>query len=271
MSSFRALTEVVATHGLPCALYTDRASHYFHTPKAGRQGRQGPADPGRARARAARHRAHPGLLAGGARPFRARLRHAAGPPAQGARAGTTTLEAASRFLAEVGLPEHNARFAVAPEQPETAFVADQAGAHRDILCVQEERVVGHRALSRPGPADPARPATAALRQGEGAGARRPGRHARNLPRAALPRPLSRRRRAAGGRPDAGRLMPLDGARPLWICGQACDLPTSPTGPTTTAINSCATNTGQLNPDSPDEFECLVTFSPDFANAVRGLG
>jgi hypothetical protein len=35
MSAFRALAEVIAAQGLPCALYTDRASHYFHTPKAG--------------------------------------------------------------------------------------------------------------------------------------------------------------------------------------------------------------------------------------------
>ena len=35
MSSFRGLGEVNAEHGLPCALYTDRGSHYFHTPKAG--------------------------------------------------------------------------------------------------------------------------------------------------------------------------------------------------------------------------------------------
>ncbi|MCC2665559.1 MAG: transposase [Geminicoccaceae bacterium] len=35
MSAFRALAEVIAAQGLPCALCTDRASHYFHTPKAG--------------------------------------------------------------------------------------------------------------------------------------------------------------------------------------------------------------------------------------------
>jgi hypothetical protein len=64
-------------------------------------------------------------------------------PKELALAGITTLEAANQFLKEVYLPEHNARFAVAPEQPETAFVADAAGAHRDILCVQEERVVGN--------------------------------------------------------------------------------------------------------------------------------
>src|SRR3546814_1412481 len=34
-SSFRGLREVVTRHGLFCALYTDRGSHYFHTPAAG--------------------------------------------------------------------------------------------------------------------------------------------------------------------------------------------------------------------------------------------
>lgn len=57
--------------------------------------------------------------------------------------GITTIEAANRFLREVYLPEHNARFAVAPEHPETAFVADASGVHRDLLCLQEERVVGN--------------------------------------------------------------------------------------------------------------------------------
>ena len=34
-STFQALRDVVAEHGLFCALYTDRGSHYFHTPEAG--------------------------------------------------------------------------------------------------------------------------------------------------------------------------------------------------------------------------------------------
>ena len=34
-SSFVGLKEVIAGHGLFSALYTDRGSHYFHTPKAG--------------------------------------------------------------------------------------------------------------------------------------------------------------------------------------------------------------------------------------------
>ena len=58
-------------------------------------------------------------------------------------AGITTVEAANRFIREVYLPDHNARLAVPPEHPETAFVADLAGVHRDILCVQEERGVSN--------------------------------------------------------------------------------------------------------------------------------
>jgi hypothetical protein len=38
---------------------------------------------------------------------------------------------------------HNAAFAIAPEQEGTAFVADAAGAWREILCLEEERVVGN--------------------------------------------------------------------------------------------------------------------------------
>ena len=62
VSTFRALLEVFTARGLPSSLYTDRGSHYFLTPKAGRGGRQGAAHPGRPRAGPSRDRAHPGLL-----------------------------------------------------------------------------------------------------------------------------------------------------------------------------------------------------------------
>jgi hypothetical protein len=41
------------------------------------------------------------------------------------------------------MTEHNRRFATAPEEDGTAFVADAEGAWRDILCVVEEQVVGN--------------------------------------------------------------------------------------------------------------------------------
>jgi hypothetical protein len=48
------------------------------------------------------------------------------------------VEAANGWL-KASISEHNARFAVAPEQEGTMFVADRDGAYREILCVQEER------------------------------------------------------------------------------------------------------------------------------------
>src|SRR4051794_26780215 len=70
-SSFIGLKETIAAHGLFSSLYTDRGSHYFYTPKAGE-----PPDAGRAGAQAARHRAHPELLARGQGSHGATVRHA---------------------------------------------------------------------------------------------------------------------------------------------------------------------------------------------------
>jgi transposase len=143
-SSFRGLAEVIAGHGLPCALYTDRGSHYFHTPKAGEKvAKEQLTQVGRAlRQLGIDH------IPAYSPEARGRSERAFGTlqdrlPKELALAGITTVEAANRFLEEIYLPEHNAAFAVPPEQPETAFVADVAGAHVDILCVQEERVVGN--------------------------------------------------------------------------------------------------------------------------------
>jgi transposase len=163
MSSFRALAAVIAEHGLPCALYTDRASHYFLTPKAGEKvAKDQPTQVGRALAQLGIEH-----IPAYSPEARGRSERAFGTlqdrlPKELALAAITTVEAANRFLEEVYLPEHNARFAVAPEHPETAFVADLAGAHRDILCVQEERVVGndncvrYRSLSLQIPPSPLR-------------------------------------------------------------------------------------------------------------------
>ncbi len=78
-------------------------------------------------------------------------------------AGISTIEAANRWIGESYIPAHNARFAVAPEQTGTAFIADRSGAAREILCLQEERRVGNdntvkwRRLSLQIPPSPLRP------------------------------------------------------------------------------------------------------------------
>jgi transposase len=164
MSSFRALAEVIAAQGLPCALYTDRASHYFLTPKAGEKvAKDQLTQVGRALAQLGIEH-----IPAYAPEARGRSERAFGTlqdrlPKELELAGITTIEAANRFLRETYLTEHNGRFAVPPEHPETAFVADPAGVHRDVLCVQEERVVGndntvrYRGLSLQIPPSPLRP------------------------------------------------------------------------------------------------------------------
>jgi transposase len=164
MSSFQALVEVIGAQGLPCALYTDRASHYFLTPKAGEKvARDQLTQVGRALAQLGIEH-----IPAYAPEARGRSERAFGTlqgrlPKELELAGITTVDAANRFLRETYLPEHNSRFAVPPEHPETAFVADLAGVHRDILCVQEERVVSndntvrYRGLSLQIPPSPLRP------------------------------------------------------------------------------------------------------------------
>jgi hypothetical protein len=143
-SSFIGLKETIAAHGLFSALYTDRGSHYFHTPEAGGKvsktqltqvGRalkqlgigHIPAYSPEARGRCER----------AFRTLQDRL------PKELELARITTIEAANRFLREVYLPEHNARFAVPADEPASAFVQVPEALWRDVLCVQEERRVGN--------------------------------------------------------------------------------------------------------------------------------
>jgi transposase len=116
-SSLRGVREVIETHGLFCSLYTDRGSHYFETAAAGARvsktvltqfGRalkqlgieHIPAYSPQARGRSER-------LFG---TLQDRL------PKELALAGITPLEAANRWLREVYIAAHNARFAVPAEQ-----------------------------------------------------------------------------------------------------------------------------------------------------------
>jgi hypothetical protein len=164
MSSFQGLREVIAAHGLFCTLYTDRGSHYFDTPKAGAKvSKNSLTQVGRALAQLGIEH-----IAAYSPEARGRSERMFGTlqdrlPKELKLAGIATIAAANRFIAETYLPEHNARFARQPEQPGSAFVADAAGAWRDILCVQEDRVVGndntvrYRGLTLQLPQSPTRP------------------------------------------------------------------------------------------------------------------
>ena len=143
-STFQALHEVFGRHGLPLSLYTDRGSHYFLTPEAG-----GKVD----RAR---------LTQVGRALERLGVEHIAAysPQARGrserafhtlqdrlvkelALAGIATMETANRFLKDVYVPAHNARFAVPAGETGSAFVAIPGVDLAEILCIQEDRQVGN--------------------------------------------------------------------------------------------------------------------------------
>ena len=163
VSTFRALLQVFAVHGLPSSLYTDRGSHYFHTPQA-----DGPVDKDRP-TQVGRALEHLGV------------EHipAYSPQARGrsermfatlqdrlikelAKAGIGDIDAANAFIRDVYLPAHNARFARPATLAEKAFVAADPALLAEALCVEEERVVardntvayGRRTLQLP--ASPAR-------------------------------------------------------------------------------------------------------------------
>ena len=142
-STFRGLLETFSARGLPCSLYTDRGSHYFHTPEAG-----GEVDRERL-TQVGRALAHLGVehIAAYSPQARGRSERMFGTLQDRlikelALTGIADIETANAWLRKVWLPAHNARFAVKPAFPDDAFVpvADRS-ALVETLCRHEDRVV----------------------------------------------------------------------------------------------------------------------------------
>lgn len=143
-SSFHGIGQTIARYGLFCSLYSDRGSHYFHTPEAGGKVDRGNlTQVGRALAQLGiEHIAAYSPQARG-RSERAFGTHQKRLPRELARAGITTIDEANRYLEEVYRPRYNAEFAVPAAEPGTAFVPYIGGGLPDILCEHHERVVGN--------------------------------------------------------------------------------------------------------------------------------
>lgn len=142
-SSLRGLSETIAAKGLFCALYTDRGSHYFHTPKAGgKVDKERPTQVGRALSELGIEH-----IPSYSPEARGRMERLFGTlqkrwPQELRLAGITTIEAANDYIREVLIPEHNARFAVPAAEAGSAFVAYAGRDLADSLCIKEERTVG---------------------------------------------------------------------------------------------------------------------------------
>jgi len=137
-----ALREVIEQRGLFCALYSDRATHFWLTPKAGEPvDRQRLTQVGRALS-----------------DLRIQMIPAYSPQARGRSErnfgtwqrrlpqelrlrGIATAEEANRFLRESYVAEFNRKFAVAAREPVSAFVPATGKDLDRIFSLQHERVV----------------------------------------------------------------------------------------------------------------------------------
>ena len=141
-SSFLGVQEVIVAHGLFSSFYSDRGSHYWHTPEAGgKVDKDNPTQFGRAM----RHLGIEMIPAyspeARGRSERAFGTHQGRLPFELAAAGITDIEAANRYLREVYMPAFNAEFACPAQEEGSAFVPWIGGSLDDILCEQHERTV----------------------------------------------------------------------------------------------------------------------------------
>jgi len=144
MSSFEGIKETILKKGVFCTFYTDRGSHYAHTPEAG-----GKVD-----------KKHLTQVGRALRQMNIRHVHAYTPQARGRSErmfqtlqgrlpkefdlmGVTTLEEANRYLRDVYWSKHNKEFSVTPKESTSAYIPWlHSGSLDEILCIKEDRVVG---------------------------------------------------------------------------------------------------------------------------------
>lgn len=142
-SSFRAMREVTLARGLCCSLYTDRGTHYWHTPKAGgKVDKSQPTQFGRAMDQLGIEMIAAYSPEARGRSERAFQTHQDRLVKELALHGITTMEEANRYLQTTYRPAYNKRFTEPPAVTGSAFVPWIGGNLDDFLCEQFERTVG---------------------------------------------------------------------------------------------------------------------------------
>jgi helix-turn-helix protein len=143
MSSFLGLAETIGQHGLFSSFYTDRGGHYFITRQGSRKvDKTQLTQVGRALSQLGITHI-PSYSPQG----RGRMERVFGTlqkrlPQELRLARIKTVAAANRYLKDRFVPDYNARFAVPAAEPGSAFVRYVGRPIEDVLCVQEDRVVG---------------------------------------------------------------------------------------------------------------------------------
>ena len=143
-SSFKGVEEVIEKRGLFSSFYSDRGSHYWHTPEAG-----GKVDKHNlTQFEQAMKRLGILMIAAYSPQARGRSERMFSTyqerlPKELVLANITDMAAANQYLKEVYLPAFNAEFSVLAAAEGSAFVPWIGGQLEDYLCERHERVVGH--------------------------------------------------------------------------------------------------------------------------------
>lgn len=143
VSSLRGVQDVIVARGLFSSFYSDRGSHYWHTPEAGgKVNRANPTQFGRAMKQLGIE-----MIAAYSPEARGRSERAFGThqgrlPQELALAGITTMAQANQYLVQRYLPAFNAEFSQPAMEEGSAFVEWIGGNLENILCEHYERIVG---------------------------------------------------------------------------------------------------------------------------------
>lgn len=142
VSVMAGLKEVIENQGLFCSFYTDRGSHFFHTPKAG-----GAVDKSNL-TQIGRVLMELGIehIPSYSPQARGRIERQFGTwqgrlPQELRKAGIKTMEGANRYIREVFLPWHNGHLAVEAREDGSAFVPAGHADLDEIISVQHHRVI----------------------------------------------------------------------------------------------------------------------------------
>ena len=143
-SSLRGVRETLEAKGLFSSFYSDRGSHYWHTPEAGgKVDKNNPTQFGRAM-----QELGIGMIAAYSPEARGRSERMFATwqgrlPNELALHKITDMKSANQFIEQVFLPEMNKRFTVKASEQGSAFVPLLNTQLDDILCLKTERTVGN--------------------------------------------------------------------------------------------------------------------------------
>ena len=143
-SSFRGVQETIEKRGLFSSFYSDRGSHYWHTPEAGgKVDKNNPTQFGQAMKRLGIEMIaaySPQARGRSERMFRT---HQERLPKEMVLAGITDMATANQYLKEIYMPAFNAEFMQPAAVEGSAFVPWIGGQLEDYLCERHQRIVGH--------------------------------------------------------------------------------------------------------------------------------